>query len=120
MGSDAVSRRSSLVRVLQRLGWRLALLYPVLYSLPFPTDMLHERSEAHVASWFGRTFLGVSVDAAAPFTGSGDRAIDYLSALALAVLALVGAALLTALARHDRHDARVAGGVRVYLRYVFR
>lgn len=126
MVSDVVSRHSSVWQVVRRLGWRFALIYPVLYALPFPIDLLpqaeavmerYEHSEARVSGWFGRAVLGVSVDHAAPFTGSGDRAIDYLSAVMLAVLSLVGAALWTALERHDRHEARVAGGVRVYLRY---
>ena len=121
-----VSRRGRGLRVLRRLGLRFALLYPILYALPFPFDLVppaesavegYGERQAQVASWFGRLLLGVRVDAASPMTGSGDRAIDYLIVFTVAVLALVGAAIWTAAVRHDRQDARLASLVRVFLRY---
>ncbi|MBK9036009.1 MAG: hypothetical protein IPL61_32970 [Myxococcales bacterium] len=126
MESAAVSRRGRGLRVLRRLGLRFALLYPILYALPFPFDLVppaefavewYGERQAQVASWFGQLLLGVHVDPASPVTGSGDRPLDYVIVFTVAVLALLGAAVWTAVERRDRHDARLASIVRVFLRY---
>jgi uncharacterized membrane protein YphA (DoxX/SURF4 family) len=66
--------------------------------------------------WVGETLLAIPHVATA-ITGSGDRTVDWVGLLCVAVLALAGSLAWSLLDRERRHDARLRELLRVIVRY---
>lgn len=109
----------------RRIGFRFAFLVGALLIFPFPvtaiprTDWLDSALEKplhEAAQWLASRMF----DLPAPFpgpSGSGDRAADHAQLLLIAVLAVLGTIVWSALDRRRRAYPRLAAGARVVLRY---
>jgi len=109
----------------RRFGFRLAFSYLVLYCVPFPIGLLpgtgplstaYDGLWQGLAVWVGRVVLRLDKPITVFTNGSGDTTYNYVQVLCYAVLALLIAALWTALDRRPRHD-RLREALRVYLRW---
>jgi predicted DCC family thiol-disulfide oxidoreductase YuxK len=119
---------------------RLAVVYVVLYMLPFPFSLLayvrgipligdipglgavlgwvigmYGEVMTPLVTWVGATLFGV--DATFEVTGSGDRTFNFVQLAVTAALALLGSALWTAWARGARISAKAFDVSRIVARY---
>jgi hypothetical protein len=124
-GEETLSpiRNAGVVPLWRRLLSRFAFTYLLLFCGSVLTQVFDfEWFNATVGkAW---TLLGLLVgkllglgDIATATTGSGDRTIDYLILLAIAVLSVVGAVVWSRFDVHGHHDARVRAFVRIAVRY---
>jgi uncharacterized membrane protein YphA (DoxX/SURF4 family) len=111
-------RKAALVRV--------ALIYAILYVLPFPLSSLPAMSWLddaydkpwHVAiPWIGKHVLRLATDITIFSNGSGDTTYDYVSALVRGALAVLVTAAWIAIERRPPSSAKVHDALRVVLRY---
>lgn len=110
--------------MVRRFLLRCGVVFAVVLIAPFPLDYVLKLDP--LLAWYGDAWewlvrhfadlIGVAVPPTMP-TGSGDTTAAWVGLLMTAVLALVGAAIWTALVRGRPVDPRVRGATRVYLRY---
>jgi hypothetical protein len=110
--------------VAQRVGFRFAFLYLVLYNLPFPLDVLPPTRSLDqawqdlvnaMASWVGENLFNVEVIIQA--TGSGDTMLAYVQAVTFCFLALAGTLVWTVLARDTLQHRTLHEWLRIYVRF---
>jgi hypothetical protein len=108
----------------RRIGFRFGMVYGALVLFPFPLSALPEMDWltgplGQLRMWmvqgFAQSVLGISGPASA-FNGSGDRTLDYVELLLLAILGAIGAIAWSAVDRR-RSYPRLAAGAHVVLRY---
>lgn len=108
----------------RRIGFRFAIVLGGLMIFPFPVvaipklDWLAAALRAPLesaAQWFATRVLGLGT-LVTEANGSGDRRIDYVEVLVLAIVAVVATALWSALDRRRAYP-RLAAAVHVVLRY---
>jgi len=109
----------------QRIGFRFAFIYSILFTLPFPifiapgtdplTELYYERWY-RVAEWVGRRLLHIEVVYLAT-TGSGDTTFAYVTVLCFSALAAAGTLVWSSLDRRRAEHAKLHDGLRVYVRY---
>jgi len=121
----------------QRVGFRCAFAYWIVYNLPFPLQYLqipvvpreHDFIGRYVGwvvgkysemwqiivPWVGKRLF--DVDIVFRFTGSGDTTYNYVQMLCYAVFTVVLAAAWTLLDRKSLSYPRLLGGLRVYVRF---
>jgi hypothetical protein len=110
--------------VAHRLWVRFGIVLGILVVYPFPVSMLPKFSLIDKLAnqpftwlnhWVGEGVLGLA-PMPDSFNGSGDRIYDYISVLVLVTLAILGAAIWTAVDRRADHP-RLVAGLRIVLRY---
>jgi hypothetical protein len=111
----------------QRIGFRFAFAYWVLYCLPFPLPQLPgmgwltERYDAlweALVAWVGRHVLHLETELVVLPTGSGDTTFNYVQVGVYAVLAGVVALGWSVAGRRQAAYPKLHAGLRVFLRYV--
>jgi hypothetical protein len=110
---------------LQRIGFRLAFVYLLLFALPVvlvyvPVVNLlvlgYLQGRGLVVNWVGRTILGVEFDLN-QLSGSGDRTADYVLMFCHVVVAVAVALLWSLLDRRRTSSPKMHASLRVVLRY---
>ena len=108
----------------QKILFRFAFCYLVLYNLPFPLSHIPYVDMA--AQQYGKlwSFLVPAVgdqafglDISAGPNGSGDTTYDYVQVFCCLILALAATAIWTFLDRRRAHYARLNEWLRVYVRF---
>jgi hypothetical protein len=112
-------------RSLQRIFFRFAFSYLVLYNFPFPLDVIPVLGEViakpyidlwnAVVPWVGKHLFHVTITVRP--NGSGDTTYNYVQVFCYLVIALAAAAVWTLLDRRRTDDSRLAEGLRVYVRF---
>jgi uncharacterized membrane protein YphA (DoxX/SURF4 family) len=111
---------------LRLLGFRLVLVYLLVYNLPVAASWIPATSGLiaryrelwQVAvPWVGRHLFHLDHPIATAPNGSGDRTFDYLQVLCIAALAALAALAWTALDRRRRQPRALSEGLRIYLRF---
>ena len=109
----------------QRIGFRFAFVYLILYSLPFPLGALpwtgwpaqkYQQIWDAVVPWVGSRILGLSSPVATAGTGSGDRMADWILTGSILVIALVATAMWSMLDRRRSNYSRLDQWLRLYAR----
>lgn len=102
----------------QKLAFRFALIYFVLYALPLPTSVW-----TPLVAWVGTTLVGLPMELfhIGP-TGSGDTSFKVLRTATILVLAVLGSLLWSMVDRKRRHHRSLLWwltvGARTYLAWV--
>ena len=110
----------------QRVAFRFAFAYLVLYNLPFPLSL--PPFGGPVERWYGKVWqlvvpwVGAHVlHLARPITvlpnGSGDTTFNYVQLLVFVVIAAIAAIVWTLMDHSRREYRRLHQGLRVYIRY---
>lgn len=107
-----------------RIAFRMAFVYFVLYSFPFPLNMIpgfessttwfSDRWQAGI-KWVGLTVFGSEITVMP--NGSGDTTYNYVEVFTLAIVSVLAGIAWTAVSRAKRHEV-LHDLLRVYLRYV--
>jgi hypothetical protein len=115
---------SSAWNPVQRVLFRFAFVYLVLYNLPFPLDAIPWAGEIltqpyadlwnWLVPWFGKHLLGLDITVRP--NGSGDTTYNYVQILIFLILAVAIAAVWTLLARKRAEYDRLYEGLRLYVR----
>jgi hypothetical protein len=102
----------------KRVGFRLLLVYFVLYAFPFPLEYMPWIAEPfgealdiaykEAACWVAANLLGIEDDLYLGPTGSGDGMVRYVVTLMVAVLSLVIVLLWSLIDRKPREYSRAA------------
>jgi uncharacterized membrane protein YphA (DoxX/SURF4 family) len=113
--------------VAQRLGFRFAFIYVLLYTFPGPVDelpgvdFLRDGSNAFwrvAVPWFGAHVLRLSQPVSIRPSGSGDKLFDWVQVVAMLVLALIGAIVWTVVdRRRHRSHPKLLAGIYLYVRF---
>ncbi len=110
-----------------RIGFRLAFVYFILYSFPFPIDLISYASVLGVkweylwralVPWIAEHVLRLSYKITVFSNGSGDTTYDYIKTLCYAVLAVVAVTLWSVLDRKRSNYQKLHGWLRLYVRIV--
>jgi len=110
----------------QRLGFRFALVYILLYTYPGPVQELPFLSFTSAPSeafwraavpWFGAHVLHLAHPVSTVPSGSGDKLFDWVQIAAMLALSLIAAVVWTALDRRHRSHPRLFAALRLYLRF---
>ena len=110
----------------KRLGFRFVFAYFVLYFFPFPLDLipwtgklwgLIDMGFQRLTVWTGAHVLHLAQPITYQPTGSGDTMHDYVLVLISLILAVAATAVWTVLDRRRQSYAKLAGWMRVYLRF---
>lgn len=110
----------------KRMGFRFVFSYFVLYYIPFPLDLipftgkvwtLWARFWEHLVIWTGAHVLHLAQPITYQPTGSGDTMHDYVLVFISLVIAVAAAAVWPVLDRRRSSYFKLAGWMRVYLRY---
>ena len=110
----------------QRLGFRFALIYVLLYTYPGPldelpgVDVLRTASDAMwraVVPWVGAHVLRLANPVSVRPSGSGDKLFDWVQVFTMLCLAVIGATIWTAIARHHRSHRKLFAAFQIYLRF---
>jgi hypothetical protein len=110
----------------RKLWFRFAVAYWLLYYYPFPLGAVPITEDWGTVAgkpldwlslWVGKHWFGLT-HVFQGETGSGDTTLLYLRLLCVALLAVLTAAVWTALDRRRPHYRAFAAGMRVYLRWV--
>jgi uncharacterized membrane protein YphA (DoxX/SURF4 family) len=121
--ADAEPREWTLA---QRLGFRVAFIYFLLYTYPGPldelpgVDFLRTASDAMwhvVVPWVGAHVLCLANPVSIRPSGSGDKLFDWVQIFTLVCLAVTGAIVWTALERRHRSHRKLLAAFRIYLRF---
>jgi hypothetical protein len=109
----------------QRVLFRFACSYLVLYTFPFPLQRIpwagpiltqpYKGLWDRLVPWAGKHLLGIPVRI--PTGGSGDTTYHYLQVLGFLILAAVATAAWTVLDRKRPEYARLERGLRAYIRF---
>jgi uncharacterized membrane protein YphA (DoxX/SURF4 family) len=110
----------------QRLAFRFVFVYLVLYTAPFPLDVVGPAKVGEaldalwhgLVPWVGRHVLGLTRDIVTLDTGSGDTTYHYVQVLVFAGLAAGGAGAWSWVDRARRDYTRAHALLRVHVRYV--
>jgi uncharacterized membrane protein YphA (DoxX/SURF4 family) len=111
--------------LIQRLGFRLAFVYFVLYALPFPfgeftgTEAIgafYDKIWQKVVPWVGHHLLHISYPFSFINTGSGDTTYSWVQNLIYCALALAGCLVWTLLERKRLNYERLHHWLRLYVR----
>jgi len=122
-GAPSESREWNLA---QRLGFRFALIYVLLYTFPGPVDELPGADFLRNASnafwraavpWFGAHVLRLSQPVSIRPSGSGDKLFDWVQVAAILGVALVGAIAWTVAGRRQRSHPRLLAAGYLYVRF---
>jgi hypothetical protein len=110
----------------KRILFRFLFVYVVLYTFPFPLDVIPVYGEIigqpytdlwdAAVPWVGERVFGVEV-LHRPL-GSGDTTYNYVQLFCYLILTLVAVAVWTVLDRKRPDYVRLNDGLRVYLRFV--
>src|SRR5882757_3412326 len=126
MSAHAPARSARPWTAAQRVAFRFAFVYLVLYSFPFPEGFLPGTAWLtdawlgawnHVDVWVGAHVLGLGEVSTAD-TGSGDRTCNYVQLFCVAALSTLVTLVWSLADRRRRDYARLHEALRVYLRYV--
>ncbi len=108
----------------QRVLFRFAFIYLVLYNLPFPLHKIpwagpiitqaYKDLWNRLVPWVGKHLLGIDV---AIRERGGDTTFNYVQVLCFLILAVVITAVWTLLDRKRPEYTRLDAGLRVYLRF---
>src|SRR5215208_4553010 len=118
-----VDRERSLA---QRVGFRFAFVYLLLYTFPGPvnelpfTDFIGDTYSAiwkAVVPWFGAHVLHLAHPVSVQPSGSGDKLFDWVQVLVMLTLAVIAAGVWTALARGKRSHPKLLEAFALYLRF---
>jgi len=124
MASDVPMATTSSWSLGQRVAFRFGFLLAAFITLPFPFNLPPKMD------WLGKqwnnlwdwgtsglaSLLGIS-DLVFEANGSGDRTVDYLQLLLIAIVAVVGTIVWSIADRRRRSYARLAAAALVVLRY---
>jgi hypothetical protein len=108
----------------QKVLFRFAFCYLVLYNLPFPLDYVFFTTNVakpyqdlwnFVVPWVGEDVL--NVDPSVLPNGSGDTTYNYVQVFCFLMLALAATAIWTFLDRKRANYARLHEWLRVYVRF---
>jgi hypothetical protein len=110
----------------QRALFRFLFSYLVLYSFPFPLNLIPVYGEVlkqsymeiwrGVTPWVGEHVFGVKV--LPRFSGGGDTTFGYVLIFCYLILALAATAVWTLLDRKRANYTQLHEGLRVYVRFV--
>jgi hypothetical protein len=112
--------------VVQRFGFRFALIYTLLYTYPGPLDalpgaeMLFKPAQAlwsAVVPWVGAHVLRMSSPPTFHPSGSGDRVFDWVQIFTMLCLAIVGATIWSAIDRRRHSHRMLFAAFKIYLRF---
>jgi hypothetical protein len=104
--------------------FRFAVLYFVIYSFPFPLNVIPgaewpvgkiDAAMRIPVVWFADVFLGITITIFP--NGSGDTTFNYVQVLLFAIVSVVGALVWTVVGKHN-HDPVLRDRFHIYLRYV--
>mgnify|MGYP006988471133 CR=1 FL=1 len=110
--------------IAKRIAFRIAFVYLVLYSFPFPLNMIPGFESATIRiteswqagiKWVGQIVFGAAISTMP--NGSGDTTYNYVEVFTLAIVSLLAGVVWTVTSRAKRHDA-LRDLLRIYLRYV--
>jgi uncharacterized membrane protein YphA (DoxX/SURF4 family) len=105
----------------------LAFIYFILYSIPFPADLIPygnfldvhwERLWRTIVPWVAEHVLHLSYKITIFTNGSGDTTYDYVKTLCYAVLAVAGTLVWSVLDRKRSNYRKLHGWLRLYVRMV--
>lgn len=111
--------------LLQRILFRVAFTYIVLYHFPFPLSyvpyvkLIHKPYQALmdlIVLWTGKYVFLTEIQIIRP-NGSGDSTYSYVRVFCFAALAIAAALVWTLLDRKRRNHARLHEWLRVYVRF---
>jgi uncharacterized membrane protein YphA (DoxX/SURF4 family) len=111
--------------LVQRLGFRFALVYVVLYTFPGPFYALSSVSRLFgwyfslwrpVVPWVGRAVLRLSHPVSGQ-PGGGDSLFSWVHVFTMLLIAALAAIAWTVLARRQRSHPRLFAALRLYLRF---
>jgi hypothetical protein len=127
--SDRVPATSGTPRpwtLAQRLGFRFALVYVLLYTFPSPLDVIpwvenigtpYEALWRRVVPWVGAHVLRLPQPISLTPSGSGDKLFDWVLVLTLLVIAASVAIVWTIVDRQPRSHQRLLAAFRLFLRF---
>ncbi|HUN80865.1 MAG TPA: hypothetical protein VMV81_05070 [Phycisphaerae bacterium] len=110
----------------QRILFRLAFVYFLLYIFPFPfkrfefLNFLSSRyaiGEAAVVTWAGRHVVGIEKPVVQKFNGSGDTTFDFVHNFCILVVAAVIALIWSALGTRKTRYPFLHDLLRIYIRF---
>ena len=110
----------------QRILFRLAFVYFLLYIFPFPFNrfeffnFLSSRyaiGEAAVVTWAGRHVVGIEKPVVQKFNGSGDTTFDFVHNFCILVVAAVIALIWSALGTRKTRYPFLHDLLRIYIRF---
>jgi uncharacterized membrane protein YphA (DoxX/SURF4 family) len=110
----------------QRLGFRLALIYVLLYTYPGPldelpgVDFLRTASDAMwrvVVPWVGAHVLRLAQPVSTRPSGSGDKLFDWVQVFTMLALAVLAAVVWTIADRKGRSHRKLLAAFQIYLRF---
>ncbi|MBZ5506981.1 MAG: hypothetical protein LAO78_16110 [Acidobacteriia bacterium] len=110
-----------------RIGFRLAFIYFILYSFPFPVDLIPytdfldvnwDRLWRALVPWVAEHVLHLSYKITVFTNGSGDTTYDYVKTLCYAVLAITAAVVWSVLDRKRSNYQKLHGWLRLCVRIV--
>lgn len=108
------------------LAFRFTLIYLLLYTFPGPvqelpwTDWLgnsYGKIWKAVVPWFGAHVLRLGTPISIRPSGSGDKLFDWVQIAAMLTIALIGAAIWSAVARRHRSHPKLFAAFQLYLRF---
>ncbi|WP_394835857.1 hypothetical protein LVJ94_02970 [Pendulispora rubella] len=114
-------------RFARRFGFRFAFAYGLLASLPQPLSNVtqlepltnvYDRMWRALVPWVGRHVLGFSRDVAPSQSGTTDSAYDFVLLFCVVALSAVAALVWSLVDVRGERDAKLHGGLRIYLRYM--
>ncbi len=110
----------------QRLGFRFAFSYVLLYTFPGPVaslplgNALALPTEAFwraMVPWLGRHVLVLARPISLVQSGSGDKLFDWVQVFGMLCVAAIAALVWTAFERQHRAHPRLFAAFQIYLRY---
>src|SRR5580765_5723381 len=110
-----------------RIGFRLSFVYFILYSFPFPIDLIPftdfldanwSRLWRALVPWIAEHVLHLSYKITVFTNGSGDTTFDWIRTLSYAVLAITAAVVWSVLDRKRLNYQKLYGWLRLYVRIV--
>ena len=111
---------------MKRLAFRFACAYFILYTFPFPFDLLpfttwltqkYDDLWHVIVPWVGKHGLRLSYDITVFTNGSGDTTYDYVKVLCLLILAVVATTIWSLLDRNRAHYERLHEWSRILIRF---
>ncbi len=114
-------------RSVTRIGFRLSFVYFILYSFPFPIDLIPftdfldanwSRLWRALVPWIAEHVLHLSYKITVFTNGSGDTTFDWIRTLSYAVLAITAAVVWSVLDRKRLNYQKLYGWLRLYVRIV--
>src|SRR5262249_54062574 len=114
-------------RLANRILFRFAFTYFILYHFPFPLGFIPgtkgvanalQRPWTNLVLWVGKRILPLGHEISAVSNGSGDKTFDYVQLLCIVLLAIAATLIWSIVDRRRTQYTRLFAWLRLYLRYV--